>query len=342
MPATHLAMNDENDIRQSAVWITWFGHRRTASLCEAWRIPLEVIDVSEIDGWRRRLRQSMLTVRRLLSAKEDLVFVQNPSLGLTVIACVLRKFRQFRLIVDGYNEGVQPFNRSGRLIEMLTRWLLRTADVTIVTNEQLARLVAAAGGTPLVLPDALPRLDQPAPVRLPARRATNTCLVFVIATFAPDEPIDAIIEAARAMENAADFVFSGDPSRADPELFENMPANVALAGFLPEECFLGYMQAAVCVIDLSLKPDCLVCGAYEALSIGRPAVLTDCPAARDLFVEGMEFVDNSAHGIERAVRKIAANPENYAAAVRRCARAYRATWRNLASKASAAIGSLAA
>src|SRR5690606_17758823 len=37
------------------------------------------------------------------------------------------------------------------------------------------------------------------------------------------------------------------------------------------------------VLDLTLKPNCLVCGAYEALAAHRPMVLSDNPATVDLF-----------------------------------------------------------
>jgi hypothetical protein len=37
------------------------------------------------------------------------------------------------------------------------------------------------------------------------------------------------------------------------------------------------------VLDLTLKPNCLVCGAYESLALLRPMVLTGNPATVDLF-----------------------------------------------------------
>ena len=37
------------------------------------------------------------------------------------------------------------------------------------------------------------------------------------------------------------------------------------------------------MLDLTLKPNCLVCGAYEALALQKPMVLTGNPATRDLF-----------------------------------------------------------
>jgi hypothetical protein len=49
--------------------------------------------------------------------------------------------------------------------------------------------------------------------------------------------------------------------------------------------------------------NCLVCGAYEALAVGTPLVLSANAAAIELFSEVARFADNSSASIARAIRE---------------------------------------
>lgn len=310
---------------QRAVWLTWFPHRRTESICSEWGVPIETYSGGGRRGVTRRVAQIWATFWRLVRADEHIVFVQNPSLGLTVVACVVKRIRKFRLVVDAHNEGVRPFNRRGWFIRLLTDWLLRTPEFTIVTNEALAEDVRSAGGCPIVLPDPLPNLGVPID-SVGANVAPSGPYVFVVATFALDEPINEIIEAARQLDSVTSFVFSGDYRKANQCILREKPRNVVFPGFLREEDFVRLMAEAVCVVDLTLKSDCLVCGAYEALSLGQPAILSYSEAARYLFSEGFEFVDNSANGITDAILRIVQDRGEYRRAVLRAAHRYKGIW----------------
>ena len=319
-------------LSEVSVWLSWFPHTRTTSICAHWQIPLEIYDGAGLDGIFRRLKQACMTVKRLVGAKEKLVFVQNPSLGLTLIACSVRIFRKFKLVIDAHNEGVRPFNRSGLLIRILTKWIIRITDLTVVTNEELALDIRRAGGVAVVLPDPLPDLVDCESVQF-NNDASPGSKVFVVATYARDEPIVEILDAATRLGPCVKFIFSGNEKKLDSALVRGAPVNVLFAGFLSEAAFFGMMRTASCVLDLSLKPDCLVCGAYEALALGRPVILTRSAAAMRLFDEGVEFVDNSAKEICRAVQKIIEHQEDFDVAAVHCAERYRSRWRQYADTA---------
>jgi hypothetical protein len=51
------------------------------------------------------------------------------------------------------------------------------------------------------------------------------------------------------------------------------------------------------VVDLTLKPDCWVCGAYDAVAVGRPTLLSHNPAGVELFGDRALFTDNTAGSI---------------------------------------------
>ena len=109
--------------------------------------------------WRGPVRYLLLgarTVGLLVRRRVRVLLVQNPSLILASLAVLLRALLGYRLIVDAHNEAVEPFINRQRWVKSLSRWVIRKADVTIVSNRQLAALVDAWGGRSFTLPDPIP------------------------------------------------------------------------------------------------------------------------------------------------------------------------------------------
>lgn len=315
----------------SALWISWKAHRRSSGLCTAWGLPLHVISHAR-GNWLRWFEQAWKTLALLRRTKPEIVFVQNPSLVLATLAWSSRRVFGYYLVVDGHNEGVRPFARRGKFVGWLTRRLLRGADATIVTNAALAKHVIAAGGRALVLPDCLPTVHLPAK-SMPSSRE-ETPLVVVISSFLSDEPIAAIL--AAAVENpGVRFAFTGDARRFPRGLV--LPANAQLTGYLAERAFWRLLAEADVILDLTLKPDCLVCGAYEALALAKPMVLSDNPATRELFGPAACLTNNEPYDIARAVRDAIAQRNRLASNARELRNAYAAPWQQQADAAWNAI-----
>jgi glycosyltransferase involved in cell wall biosynthesis len=122
---------------------------------------------------------------------------------------------------------------------------------------------------------------------------------MVIATFAPDEPIREIIEAAFSMPEV-NFVVSGNPSRSRA-LGVDLPTNVHLTGFLPDQLYWEQLARADVICDLTLMSDCLVCGAYEGLALAKPMVLSDNAPTRDLFGTSAILTESNPGSIAEAL-----------------------------------------
>lgn len=313
------------------LWISWNAHRRTTGLCAAWGIPLHVVRTKR-KGPGRWIERAVRTLVLLRRERPDILFVQNPSLALSLLAIAVRPLFPCYLVVDAHNEGVRPFYRRSRFVRWLTRRVLKAADLTIVTNAALASDVVAAGGRPVVLPDALPT-----PSVRPSRRADNigTPEVVVIATFMPDEPIAAIMEAAATMPYVR-FAVSGAAARFHQAGIP-LPPNVRLTGFLLDPAYWRLLAGAAVIVDLTLKPDCLVCGAYEGLALGKPLVLSDNPPTRELFGAAAVLTGNSPGEIASAVRRALAERERLAANARELRDAFTKRWPAQASAAWSAI-----
>jgi glycosyltransferase involved in cell wall biosynthesis len=312
---------DKNSNFMRSIWITWSAHRRTTGLCDAWDIPLHVLRPKH-SGPIRWIGLSLRTLRLLRRSRPDVLFVQNPSLALTVLAVSIRPLFGYRLVVDAHNEGIRPFDRPYAIVRFLTRHLLKSADITIVTNDALSEDVDAAGGHPLALPDRLPVVPELAEEPgIPGDPPD----VVVVATFRPDEPIAAIMAAAATMPGIS-FAVTG-PAERYHETSAPLPPNVRLTGFLPDLAYWQLLAGAGVICDLTMKPDCLVCGAYEALAVGKPMVLSDNPPTRDIFASAAVLTGCEAEDIASAIGKAVESRQQLASSAQALRGVYPGRWK---------------
>jgi glycosyltransferase involved in cell wall biosynthesis len=276
--------------------LSWFEHRRMRELCAGIDVELAVINTS-LKGAARYLLLAKRTIAFLSHRRPDILVVQNPSLVLCALSIVARRVLGYRLVVDAHNEAVVPFINTQKWLNRITDWILRRANLTIVTNGHLAQIVKARGGRPFVLPDRIPTPPDEAACQL-----EGGFKVVLIATFAPDEPVGSVFEAVRGAH--VDLYVTGDHRKLERAVAANVPENVRFTGFLDEGDYWCLLKGADVIVDLTVMPNCLVCGAYEALAVGKPMVLSRNPASVDLFGEAAVFTDNSADDIRCALQKV--------------------------------------
>ena len=105
-------------------------------------------------------------------------------------------------------------------------------------------------------------------------------MVFVC-TYQADEPFREVIEAGRLLPESVQTYVTGNHTQV-PHLPE-IPSNVHLTGFLPDHDYEeALLNRADVVVDLTSMEDCLVCGGYEAVAIGKPLVTSDTAAFEEL------------------------------------------------------------
>ena len=199
--------------------------------------------------------------------------------------------------------------------------MLRTANCVVVTNEPLARTVAQAGGSAFVLPDPLPSFPPQ-----PPRERSSTFRVAVIATHAADEPMAEVIGAARVVGPEFAFSVTGDPAKLSEPLLKSLPPNVKLTGFLEEGHYWRLLSASDSVLDLTRMDNCLVCGAYEAIAVGVPAVLSNNAASVATFADFAEFTENATGQIAAALERVRARREELDRAIPPARRRFEERW----------------
>ena len=278
------------------VWITWETQRRNEELAEAFEAELRVFDYSHQATVLRYLLSIFRTVPLLFRSRNRIVFAQCPSVVLVVLVSFFRLLGRFTFIIDAHNATFEylqhPFLRS------LMRFALRRADFVIVSNDRLVPKLGIEPSSVLILPDRLPRITEG---ELPRCFAESPRPIFLlISSFAADEPLEVFLRTIRRREEAFTLFVSGRRERAG-SLLEFEDEKIRFTDFLPREEYDALLANSDLAIDLTDRDDCLPCGAYEAVSVGVPLLLSDTPVLRETFSEGCLYVDATDEGINRGL-----------------------------------------
>lgn len=281
------------------IWITWEGHRRTIQLAaDMPDLRLHVLDL-EAPRWIRYPALIFRTLGVFFREKPKLVIVQNPSIVLAFFSIMMGVLMGFRVVSDTHNDAIQgprPFEKRYCWMLPIYAKAQRWADLTIVTNEELSKVVLAYGGRPFTLPDRLPRFENPTPIELKGKHN-----VVFICTFADDEPYAEVINAGHLIDPSTYLYVTGPYERAPASLISSAPANVIFTGFLPDKKYIDLLFSCDVVMDLTRLENCLVCGAYEAVSLGKPLILSDTNQLRRYFHKGAIYTRNHAGDIANAI-----------------------------------------
>jgi len=281
----------------SKLWITWEKQRRNRGISSGLGYDLHEI-ISRHSGLRRYLECTVSTLKLLRILRPSYLAVQNPSIVLACLGLLLHYVFKFKFIIDAHNAGIFPAEGRSRLLNFLSKILQKKADLVIVTNENLKEYVEGNGGVAFVLPDRIPVpqivLDC---IPLPKKESkTNICF---ICTFAQDEPYQDVITATSLLPDTICVHVTGKyANKVDPV---NVPKNLCLLGYLSEEKFWETLSSCDLVMDLTTRQDCLVCGAYEGISLQKPLVLSDTEMLREYFSKGCVYVDSNPESIAAGI-----------------------------------------
>lgn len=292
------------------LFIVWYSHSRRAETLAAelggrvcfvyesrlrgrWLLPLRYL----AQGWK--------TWWLLEREQPDMVLVQSPPiLAPLVVAlwCALRGKRRHarrhtRFAIDCHTGTF--YSREWRWALPLLRWLARRAVVTLVASEAALDMLQQWQVKSMFLLDGLPVL-QPASGAIGSEGEARVAL---ISSFHDDEPVAEVFAAARLLPHVT-FYLSGNPRNAPAALLAQQPANVVLTGFLPDSMYSGLLKNVDGLLVLTTEPNVLNCGAYEALSVEKPALVSDWPQMRRYFTRGFIYVKNTPETIAAGVQKL--------------------------------------
>jgi len=242
-----------------------------------------------IGQWRR-------TARVLREERPDAVFVMTPPVFAALPAFWYAWRHGKQVVLDAHTAAF--LHPRWRRLQWLQRALCRRATTTLVHNEHIAGVVRQSGAHTTLVPDvpivypSIERFDKP-----------NAFTVAVVCSFNYDEPVEAILDAARLLPDVR-FFLTGNPRHLATALAAALPVNVTLTGFLSVSAYGGLLQGADVVMSLTTRDHTMLRGAYEAVYQGTPVIVSDWPLLREAFDEGAIHVDNSAEQIAAGIRAV--------------------------------------
>jgi glycosyltransferase involved in cell wall biosynthesis len=247
----------------------------------------------------RYLTQAWQTWRVLRQERPDIIFVQNPPIFAVLVASLYSHCYGARFVIDSHTGAF--LGTKWRWSVGLHRMLSRGALTTIVHNESQGRLVQRWGCSYRVL--AFTPGDYPLGELYPLSEKFN---VAVICSFDSDEPLEILFEAAGHLREVC-FYLTGDARRIDRRLLMKKPDNIYLTGYLSYERFIGLMRGVSAIMDLVNNEHTLLMGAFEAVSLGVPLIVSDWPLLRNYFSLGTVYIPNTVEGICEGVRRMQGN-----------------------------------
>ena len=238
------------------------------------------------------MAQAQDTWRLLMRERPDVVLIQCPPIfaGLTVMRYAQRTGARY--VVDAH---------TGAFLSPKWRWSLpllqmvaRGALTTLVTNDHLKSVVEGWGARADILAFTPGQYPEGEPYSFTGDE--NHFHVLVVSTFEIDEPLDVVFQAARQLPGVS-FYITGNPQHAPAGRLAQMPENCHLTGFMPYTRYVGLMRSSDVVMDLTTRDHTLLMGAFEAISLGMPLIVSDWPVLRSYFGKGALCISNTAQGI---------------------------------------------
>ncbi len=290
-------------------WITWENHRRSIELSSEIGADYNFIKSSEIFILRHFLK-AIKTIRIIYRYRNDIVIVQNPSRILAALAAFMKIFLPFTLIVDRHTnfrlgKGLS-FNPAIWFVVLCSEFSLKVADLTIVTNEYLKKLVERKGGRAIVLHDKIPNFDdQSVPVKLPV--GIN---VLFVCTYAADEPFREVFKAVKLLPEGYNILVTGNYCRAGIDNRE-VADNLKLLGFVSTEAYEAYIKNCDIVMVLTTSDWCIVCGGYEAMAAGRPLITSNTKALQEFYGNSACYVAPDSQSIAAGIVRVSTDMETY-------------------------------
>lgn len=298
---------------KKAVWITWEHHRRSNELAKAFDAELVTIEYKQSSIWRYPL-SILKTISTIATKRPDTLFAQNPSLILAALTTALKPIFRYKLIIDRHSNfrflTMDSKLLKWRFFHFLSKYTVKNADITIVTVDSLKKLVNEWGGCGVVLQDKIPHIT--------TEKGNNKKLdgnfnIVCVSTFVADEPIFEIVKAARAIDNNIHIYMTGKYQNFPQieELQKIKPANVTFTGFISEHDYVQLLNSADGIMVLTILDELLTCGAYEAVALKKPMILSNTEALSSYFFKGAVYANPDSKSIADAITKLKDNHESY-------------------------------
>ena len=299
------------ELQNKIIFIVWAPHGvRAKNIAESLGAHVEFIHWKFKQKIYSPVKYPILflkTVRILFKERPSIIICQSPPMfcaGAAIVYKTLVRKKDIKIIIDAHSASfVKPWSH----FRCLDKRLMKRAIVTLVSNRELSELVSANYDIrPVILEDRIPNFSQSRTrtnefnKRSPENK--NTFRITIVASFAPDEPIDEILDASRQMPEI-EFYITG-PNNMTRLPTGRIPSNVTLTGMKDTSSYVSLLKEMDCLMVLTKRDKTLLAGAMEAMALEKPLITSKWPPLLRYYNTGTVHVDNSPEEITAAIKKV--------------------------------------
>ncbi len=237
------------------------------------------------------IRESFSVIRR---EKPDIVVVHNLPAFLLITAMAARVVNRHQIVLD-FHSGALTNPVWSKFLPLYRR-AIRAAPFTLAHNPYDGRTIAQMGGRPchmICLPRDIPG-HAPQPARQPAQ-------IMIVCSFAEDEPIKIMFDAAKACPDLQ-FGMTGNFAKRGLSPAD-APDNVTLWGFMDRSDYFREMAQSMAVVTLSDRPDIMQMAIHEAVSLGVPVITNRSDTTQPVLEKAGVFCDLTSDSLAVAIRQ---------------------------------------
>lgn len=288
------------------VFLAWAPHsERARGICEGSGADLYLMSYKFRSKIYSPVKYPLLFLKSLSllrNQRPGTVICQAPPIFCPMAAMAYRLFgnRGTGIVIDLHSAALE---KPWTYLKPLNKTVMKRASMVIVSNKEARdHVLREYGVRSVVLEDRIPRLNSASYEKRERDRDVELEIV-VPSSFAYDEPVEEILDAAAALPKTR-FYLTGDSSKLGSSILKNKPDNVVLTGFLKDDDYAGLLAGADAVMVLTKRDRTMLAGAYEAVALEKPLITSDWPPLKRYFHRGTIHINNSAQEIIDAVRTV--------------------------------------
>lgn len=279
------------------LWITWHVQARSRNLARELDLPIEELFITD-NIFKRHLFSTFWTIGVLIKHRPKFIIIQYSYL-LQLVVKLYKIFNIYKTIIVSdchtktLRRKVEGFLNC--IFWPLKKWSFKKIDLSVITNEGMEKDIVKFTNNYILLPDKIPQIDYK---EIPDLQ--NQKYLVNISSFAVDEPFDEIFEVANLLPKDIKLYWTGKIPK-DKKMPEDIPSNIEFTGYLSFEEYHNLIGNADCILALTTEDGCLQSGAYEALAVEKPMVLSDTEALKSFFKNSAIYTEHLPEQISKAV-----------------------------------------
>jgi hypothetical protein len=244
--------------------------------------------------------QALRTWLLLVRYRPRFVYVTNPPIFAPMAVYAWCCLSGAKLIMDTHPPSLYHSNWAWSV--PLQRWMSRRVLANISDQDRFKRRFESWGAAPTIVFERPPKVVGGSGVATTSAKP-GTFPVAVVNTFAEDEPLQCVLDAARLRPDVT-FYITGDTAKGDRAMIAGAPANCVFTGYLRGDAYWGMLRGCRAVMALTEWQNSLMLAAQDGISLGKPTLTSRQQTLMEYFYKGAVFVENTGASIAEGIREV--------------------------------------